>query len=150
MPEPIVFDANSDTEFPPGLREGLEQPIAILLGAVASIEAGIPASFGMTKELVQAINEDTRAVWSKQSWALNFICGALQAHATALNESSYDEGLDIEYVASDVALLATRQKHEAAPFVQQWNPAIQEIETPSAPTFLENTFTNALSASAQP
>jgi hypothetical protein len=83
------------------------------------------------------------------AWALNFVCGALKAHNTAGGES-YLEGLDVEFVVSAINLLATRHEHEATPFVASWHPAVEEIDLPRAPMFLENTVRDALGAGADP
>ncbi len=148
MSEAVDFDASaSGAVISDEVRADFQQPVAILLGAGASIEAGIPGSFGMTDEIVRTINDYPVYQYNHQGWALNFVCGALQAHSTSIG-GSYHDSLDVEYVASAVALLATRHRHEAAAFVQQWNPVIQEIEIPSAPPFIENKFKSALSAGA--
>lgn len=148
MSEVVDFDASTDAAMSDSIRSAFEQPVAVLLGAGASIEAGIPGSFKMTDEIVKAVNENPLYRYNNQGWALNFVCGALQAHATSIGGSFHDS-LDVEYVASAVALLAARYLHEAAPFVQQWNPAIEQIEVPQAPPFADNEFKKALSSGAQ-
>jgi hypothetical protein len=128
-------------------REVLSQSFAVLLGAGASVEAGVPASYEMTEQIVKAINAGQTYQADHQAWALNFVCGALQAHSTA-QRGSYLEGLDVEYVAAAVSLLAERDEHEATPFVSAWHPAIEEIDQSPSPPFFETTIKRALSSAS--
>jgi hypothetical protein len=57
------------------LRLG-DKPL-VLLGAGASVDAGIPETFDATREIVSRIGEATRD--GKLAQALNFVCGALVA-----------------------------------------------------------------------
>jgi hypothetical protein len=91
----------------------------------------------MTDRIVESINADPRYAYDHQAWALNFVCGALQAHNTAMGVS-YLEKLDVEFVASAVNLLAERHQHEATPFVFSWHPAVEELEFPPKPPFVDH------------
>ena len=100
----------------------------VLLGAGASVEAGVPASFEMTQKLVARINENKRHV----AQALNFICGALVGHDSAAGADPY-AGLDVERVFAAVQLLAERRTLEVTPFVANWHPAVDAWDRPSRP-----------------
>ncbi len=130
-------------------RERLSGNIIVLLGAGASVEAGVPASFAMTDAIVKQINDDPATNYNNLAWALNFVCGALKAYNTS-RQASYLEGLDVEFVVSAVSLLASRREHEATPFVSAWHPAIEEIDLPRAPAFFDNAVKEALGAGTGP
>ena len=89
------------------------------MGAGASVEAGVPASFDMTKTLVEKLGDKRR--WVAEP--LNFVCGALMAYDSAGGASPY-AGLDIERVFAAVQLLAERRTLEVTPFVAAWHPAV--------------------------
>ncbi|MGM1029980.1 MAG: SIR2 family protein [Actinomycetota bacterium] len=96
----------------------------ILLGAGASVDAGVPASKDMTRKIVEAVksyrNDD-----SGVTHALNYALGAMIAHRTALGQGVYD-GIDVEDLFSAIQMLAERETLEIAPFVQ-WSPALEGV-----------------------
>jgi hypothetical protein len=49
--------------------------------AGASVEAEVPASFDMTRVLVERMNDENP--WSDTTRTLNFVCGALTAYDAA-------------------------------------------------------------------
>jgi SIR2-like domain len=98
----------------------------VLLGAGASVEAGVPASFDMTRELVERVNNPRL---SPTAQALNFICGTLVGHDSASGQSPY-EGLDVERVFAAVELLAERRTLEVTPFVSTWHPGVDAWDRP--------------------
>jgi SIR2-like domain len=128
-------------------RKAMAGELAVLLGAGASVVAGIPDSTNMTKAVVRAINADPTSRYNNQAWAMNFVCGQLEAYRTAKKED-YLSGLDIEYVASAVALLGDRDNIEATPFVSSWHPAVEEIDLPLPSYSIEPLVQKALSADA--
>ncbi len=91
-----------------------------LLGAGASVEAGVPATFDMTEMLAAEIGA---ARFGRGAQALNFVCGALLAYDGARGESPYT-GLDVERVFAAVELLGERTELEVTPFVASWHPAV--------------------------
>lgn len=125
------------------VRPILQRRFAVLLGAGASVEAGVPDSVGMTNEIVDAINADGASRRDHEAWALNFVCGALTSHKTSRG-GSFRDGLDIEFVASAVALLADRDENEATPFVFSWHPAVDEIDLLRLGSSLETQLARAL------
>jgi hypothetical protein len=92
----------------------------VLLGAGASVEAGVPASFDMTTRLVKRIEASAPMQYGP---ALNFVCGALLAYDSAQGSSPFDS-LDVERVFSAVELLSERRTLEVTPFVSSWHPAV--------------------------
>jgi hypothetical protein len=107
----------------------------ILLGAGASVEAGIPATFDATKEIVARISEAPRH--ARLAQALNFVCGALLAYDSAEGASPY-VGLDVERVIAAVELLAERRTLEVSPFVSAWHPAVDVWDRQRAPGFFDS------------
>jgi hypothetical protein len=115
-----IVSATDQDAAPDGTIELGPHPL-VLLGAGASVEAGIPATFDMTNEIVSRVG---RMAYNAQiAQALNFVCGALVAYDTASGKSLYG-GLDVERVFSAVELLAERRELEVTPFVSSWHPAV--------------------------
>lgn len=111
-----------------------------LLGAGASVDAGVPATFEMTERLVGQINDD----WSDQySQALNFVCGALIAYDSAGGKRT-DAGLDVERVFAAIELLAERDELEVTPFVASWHPAVDAWDRKNAPAFFDKELQDAV------
>ena len=96
-----------------------------LLGAGASVEAGVPASMPMTEEIVEHISNDSGRLQGIRQ-ALNFAVGALVAHDTAAGASPY-AGIDVERLFSAVQMLGNRGAVEVAPFVAAWSPILDSI-----------------------
>lgn len=114
----------------------------ILLGAGASMDAGVPGSTNMTQQIVEALDtfQNKR---SGITHAVNYALGAMIAHRTANGASAY-AGIDVEDLFSAVQMLAERETLEIAPFVQ-WSPTLSEIKpTPSMPAFFDRDFREGL------
>ena len=119
------------------------EPTLILLGAGASVEAGIPASFEMSEKLAERIGAMRR--WDDLASALNFVSGALLAYDAAEGKSPFG-GLDVERVFAAVRLLAERQTLEVSPFVAAWHPAVDawDRKTGTPPGFFDRDFRDAI------
>jgi hypothetical protein len=100
----------------------------VLLGAGASVEAGVPGSFEMTRRLVKLIEGEDPLRFGP---ALNFVCGSLLAYDSAQGLSPFDS-LDVERVFSAVELLAERRTLEVTPFVAAWDAAVDSLDRPEA------------------
>jgi hypothetical protein len=103
---------------------------AVLLGAGASAEAGVPTTFEMTERLTERINArqyDQRPTAA----ALHFVCGALLAYDGAEGRNPFS-GLDVERVFAAVELLAERNTLEVSPFVASWHRAVDALDTRSS------------------
>lgn len=112
----------------------------VLLGAGASVEAGVPATFDMTEQLVGRV---ARQRYTNVAQALHFVCGALVAYDTAAGASPY-EGLDVERVFAAVELLAERRTLEVTPFVSAWHPAVDAWDRPTQPAFIDRDLQRAV------
>jgi SIR2-like domain len=112
----------------------------VLLGAGASVEAGVPATFTMTEKLVAAIGQLPHSTIAQ---ALNFVCGALMSHDSAQGKSPYI-GPDVERVFAAVELLAERNELEVTPFVSTWHQGVDAWDKKAAPPFFEHNFQQAL------
>lgn len=104
----------------------LNRHSAVLLGAGASAEAGIPTTVAMTEQLVEGIN--SRVQMQPTISALHFVCGALFAYDAASGRNPFG-GLDVERVFAAVELLAERDTLEVSPFVAAWHPAVDALDT---------------------
>lgn len=130
------------------LRMSDDQQTVVLLGAGASQEAGIPATFEMTEKLVERVDH-----WSRPgdvtASALHFVCASLMAHDAATEGQSPFTGLDVERVFTAVELLAERNKLEVTPFVASWHPAVDAWDTrpKSAPPFFNSQLQQAIASS---
>ena len=96
----------------------------VLLGAGASVDAGLPASTAMTEQIVGALN-DWRHQRSGLAGALNYTVGAMIAHNSAREGSPYD-GIDVESLFSAIQMLSSKDALEIAPFVA-WSPALTSL-----------------------
>lgn len=121
---------------------GLSETL-VLLGAGASVEADVPATFEMTERLVAGIGESGG---SRSAQTLHYVCGALIEYDTAAGKSPY-AGLDVERVFAAVELLAERRTLEVTPFVSAWHPAVDEWDRPAVPSFFDDRFQKALLSS---
>jgi hypothetical protein len=116
----------------------------VLLGAGASVEAGVPDSTTMTRAIAEAIQADGHARYEGADRALNFCIGALLAHDSAKGRSPYG-GVDVELIFSAVQMLAERENLEISPFVQSWHPAVDAFgPRASSPLGFDGAFVRAL------
>lgn len=98
---------------------------ALLLGAGASKDAGLPLSDELTRHVAAALADDRKA--KDLALLLNQIIAAIIAHNGELGISAFAP-LNIERVVSSIRLLADRRKHEAAPFVRSWTPSLDAVD----------------------
>lgn len=96
---------------------------AFLLGAGASIPAGLPLARDLTRMMLRELGDGRRR---ELSAALNYVVGAIVGHDS---RSGGDPSMlpDIERVVSAVALLADRDNLEVAPFVD-WDATVTSLE----------------------
>lgn len=92
--------------------------VAVLLGAGASVDAGIPLTSQLAQMIVQAANAESGAA---ESWvrALNFVYGSMVGYQAETGGNPLG-AVNIERLVSAVRLLQARNTHEAAPFVATW------------------------------
>ncbi|WP_295778938.1 SIR2 family protein [uncultured Microbacterium sp.] len=96
--------------------------IAVLLGAGASFDAGIPLTADLTEQVLASVNRpsEVREPWAK---AINFAHAAMFSYA-ARDGSNPIGTVNIERLISALRLLHGREGHEAAPFVSSWRDPI--------------------------
>lgn len=96
-----------------------------LLGAGASIEAGVPGAFRMTEKLLEAFEQDSGLRIYKR--ILRFVVGGLLFQRGVAGDNPYD-GVNVEELFNAVQLLSDRGSSEIAPFVSSWHPLLSELE----------------------
>lgn len=95
---------------------------AVLLGAGASVDAGLPTTFTFARQLV----EDITATLGRERTlvkTLNFVYGAMVNHRTERGGDPFD-AVNVETMISAIRLLRDRGTHEVAPFIQDWKPGV--------------------------
>ena len=114
----------------------------VLLGAGASVDAGLPIATSLTRKIAEAIQDD----WRYEHWGvaatLNRVIGSIIAHETARGASPYD-GVDVERVFSAVKMLSERESLEISPFVAAWNDESVR-DSDELPSFWAKNFKEAL------
>jgi hypothetical protein len=110
-----------------------------LLGAGASMDAGVPGSTAMTQQIVAALDTPQNQYYGI-THAVKYAIGAMIAHRTANGANAY-AGIDVENLFSAVQMLAERESLEIAPFVQ-WSPALAGVRqgSGSMPAFFDRDF----------
>lgn len=100
--------------------------VAVLLGAGASRDAGLPTTGEMTKCLAEHFDshrsQPTREV-------LHFVTGMLLGSEGEQGNNPF-AGLDVERVMTAIDLLGDRQHLELAPFIFSWHPRVAALEAP--------------------
>lgn len=114
----------------------------VLLGAGASVPAGLPTSVGLTKRIADEASGPGGRL-RKTGAALHLAIGAMIAHDTAQG-NRYDDGIDAERLFSAVQMLANRDTLEIAPFVTSWIRGLEGLGAREVPTFWNNDFNRAL------
>lgn len=118
-----------------------------LLGAGASVGAGLPTSVELTRKMAELVDET--GFDKETSRAIHAAIGAMIAHDTALGESAFS-GINIERLFSAVEMLADRENQELAPFVSTWSPATSFVGGEAQfPSTWERSMVAAISDVAQ-
>jgi hypothetical protein len=98
----------------------------VLLGAGASVEAGVPTAPYLAAELAGRVEQRSTPWNEHEAKALNFVIAQMRAHAASMGESGLI-GPDVEELFSAVQMLTDREHVEVAPFVRAWHPAIDSF-----------------------
>ncbi|WP_285042451.1 SIR2 family protein [Plantibacter sp. LMC-P-059a] len=117
--------------------------VAVLLGAGASADAGLPLTVSLAERVVQAANQgqSAGADWVR---ALNFVYGSMVGYAADDGNNPLD-AVNIERLISALRLLQAAKTHEAAPFVASWKPGALGVGSPRIPDYLGRDVIRALS-----
>jgi hypothetical protein len=94
----------------------------ILFGAGASVDAGVPAAYDMTKSLIELLGGT-----SKHGHIVRFVVGGLLMQKGVNGENPFD-GVNVEDVFNAIELLANRENLEAAPFIGSWHRLVEELD----------------------
>lgn len=117
----------------------------VLLGAGASVDAGIPASAALTTTLIECVRRTSASPVVAD--ALDYVRSALLGHNARLAlertlskplASSFDQGteggsgdtsvVDVEMLLRAVDQLARRNQLELRPFISSWDSTIQHLD----------------------
>ena len=105
---------------------------ALLLGAGASRDAGLPLTFQLAEAIVRDANSKPlrgrMATSGRNGWvaALNFVYGSMMGHQSDDGGNPL-EAVNIERLISALRLLQEVENHEAAPFVLNWKASVHNL-----------------------
>lgn len=97
----------------------------LLLGAGASVEAGVPDAYTMTQSI---LNEFRGPGIEKEAQVLAFVLGGLLFQRGIRGENPLKGGINVEELFNAVLLLSERNSLEMAPFVGAWHPMVEEFD----------------------
>lgn len=118
----------------------------VLLGAGASVEAGLPTSTKLTEKIAGFIG-DRRWTGLDTTTAFHVAVGAMIAHDTGRGHKAY-EGIDVERLFAAIRMLADRDSLEIAPFVASWNANLDTLgSVRGLPSFWGSDFRKEISDS---
>lgn len=97
-----------------------------LLGAGASIEAGVPGAYDMTRKIVDQFTADR--YYKKHAHLLSFVVGGLLFQSGIDGQNPLSAGVNVEDLFNAVQSLAKRNALEMAPFIGSWHPLIESFD----------------------
>jgi hypothetical protein len=103
---------------------------AVLLGAGASADAGMPLTNEFARNLVGALSSELRPERNELR-ALNFIYGAMVAQSTDVGGDPF-AAVNVETMFSAIRLLRERNTHEASPFITGWKLPVGAFDSKSS------------------
>src|SRR5688572_1501834 len=109
----------------------------LLLGAGASVEAGIPAASEMTLRIVNQFNDPygPGAFVREFRPLINFVVGGLLFKVGEAGQNPLNASLNVEDLFNAFLLLAERRELELAPFIGSWHSKIEAFDLVTPPTF---------------
>lgn len=95
--------------------------VSVLLGAGASVEAGLPMTNELASQLIDELNSRHSSAGRDPEWlkALNFAYGAMVGYQSQEGDNP-NRAVSIERLISSLRLLSEKDNREAAPFVAAW------------------------------
>lgn len=99
-----------------------------LLGAGASVEAGVPHAYKMSNEMLNRFSKENNSRFHSFGKVLQFVVGGLMFQKGIKGENPY-HGVNIEDLFNAVRLLGDRQDSELSPFISSWHPQIVGLES---------------------
>lgn len=97
---------------------------AVLLGAGASVDAGLPVTAKIAKRIIRRANASKLRTPSLA--ILNVVYGAMSGY-TGLRGKNPESAVNIETLISSLRVLQARDEHEVAPFVGSWLSALDDL-----------------------
>lgn len=109
---------------------------AVLLGAGASRDAGLPLTAELAEKIVDKANQPRRRSFDPAVpdfvRAINAVYGGMVGHSGTRGRNPLD-AVNIETLISAVRLLKHRDDHEVAPFVAAWSPFVAQFGSTELP-----------------
>lgn len=96
--------------------------IVVLLGAGASVEAGIPASL----EMVRKVEELVSGEWDIHAGLYNYVKSAIN-YSDGIKGQFSTSNCNIERLVNTLDELTKGEQHALYPFVGSWNPKLSEF-----------------------
>ena len=96
-----------------------------LLGAGASVEAGVPASYEKTEKMLDKFSNDSQ--YRTFNRILQFVVGGLLFQSGADGKNPFG-GVNIEDLFNTIDLLGNRSNSELTPFIGSWHPLLQNFQ----------------------
>jgi hypothetical protein len=97
--------------------------VLVLLGAGASVDAGIPHSAEMVRQIEAALEQDWKTYKELYNYVRSAIFYADGIRGTYANDVAYN----IERLVMSLDELARREEHPLYPFVGAWNPRLLQV-----------------------
>lgn len=123
-------------------------PPLILLGAGASVDAGVPHAGAMTSKFLELA--DSKSLFGNQPYfckVLRFVVGGLVNQKYIQGYAPEEVRINIEEVFSAIQMLRDREILEAAPFVGNWLAEIADLDRLRPNREIESRLRRAASAS---
>lgn len=111
-----------------GVESNDSGKVAVLLGAGASVDAGLPVTSQLASQILARANSGSDP-WELSEWTrvLNAVYGAMAGYQ-GLRGRDPQLAVNIETLISSLRLLQVRDDHEVAPFVGNWLTAFNEFK----------------------
>lgn len=124
----------------------MRQNVAVLLGAGASVDAGLPLTTQLAEQLVDRANNTLPNNLNPPDWvkALNFVYGA-QIGYQVEDGGNPLTAVNIERLISALRLLQNSEDHEVAPFVAAWKPGALGVGTADSSSILASEALSSIS-----
>lgn len=98
-----------------------------LLGAGASIEAGIPGAYAMTQVIADHLHQD--ASDRKYAQVIDFVIGGLLFQQGVRGNSPFQFGVNVESLFNAVSVLDQRHDIEISPFIDSWHKRVEDLDS---------------------
>jgi hypothetical protein len=99
--------------------------VLVLLGAGASVDAGIPHSAQMVRYIEDALKQE----WKEYKELYDYVRSAIY-YADGIR-GTYDVAYNIERLVVSLDELSQREQHPLYPFIGAWNPRLTQVAGPA-------------------